>query len=116
MAAPRTPVGAKSDKIWRNAIMRAVKRRDSGEDPQALEKLADKVVTEGLDGNMAALKEIGDRLDGRPAQSVAMTVDDKRSRDEDIARATELIDGLGTGGSGDGAGGGEGEGGGGESD
>lgn len=70
MAAPKNPVGAKSDKVWRDAIMRAVKRRDSGEDPQALEKLADTLVTVALTGDVPALKEIGDRLDGKPAQAI----------------------------------------------
>lgn len=71
MAAPKNPVGAKSDKIWRDAIMRAVRRRDSGEDPQALEKLADSLVRKGMEGDVTALKEIGDRLDGKPVQAIA---------------------------------------------
>jgi hypothetical protein len=70
VAAPHNPLGAKSDKIWRDAIMRAVRRRDSGEDPQALEKLADKLVAKGLEGDIPALKEIGDRLDGKPTQEL----------------------------------------------
>jgi hypothetical protein len=71
LAAPINARGAKSDKLWRDAIMRAVKRRMSGEgDPQALDKLADKCVDMGLEGDMQAIKEIGDRLDGRPAQAI----------------------------------------------
>lgn len=71
MAAPINAKGAKSDKLWRDAIMRAVKRRMSGEgDPQALDKLVDKCVDMGLEGDMQAIKEIGDRLDGRPAQAI----------------------------------------------
>lgn len=71
MAAPNNPKGAKSDKLWRDAIQRAVKRRLDGTDgPQALDRLADKIVEKGLDGDIPAIKEIGDRLDGRPAQSI----------------------------------------------
>jgi hypothetical protein len=56
--------------MWREAILRAVKRRDSKEDPQALEKLADSLVAKGLEGDIPALREIGDRLDGKPAQPI----------------------------------------------
>lgn len=65
------PKGRISDKLWRDAIMRAVKRRASGQDPRALDKLADKVVALGLDGDMQAIKEIGDRIDGKPVQPQA---------------------------------------------
>ena len=37
---------------------------------QALRGLANKLVEMGLDGNLAAIKEIGDRLDGKPAQAI----------------------------------------------
>ena len=71
MARPNAAVQQrKSDKVWRDAVMRAVARRESKKDPQALEKLADSLVAKGLDGDVSALKEIGDRLDGRPAQTV----------------------------------------------
>ncbi len=77
MAAPDNPKGAKSDKIWRGAIMRAVRRLETDEPPkdpkpqQKLELLADQLVKQGLAGEVPALKEIGDRLDGRPMQTVA---------------------------------------------
>jgi hypothetical protein len=35
-----------------------------------LRLLADKLVERALDGDMAAIREIGDRLDGRPAQAL----------------------------------------------
>lgn len=57
-------------KPWRDAIMRAVSRRETGKDPQALEKLADKLIDAALSGDMQAIKEIGDRIDGKPAQAV----------------------------------------------
>jgi len=71
MARPNAAVQQrKSDKVWRDAVMRAVARRESKKDPQALEKLADSLVAKGLDGDVSALKEIGDRLDGKPAQAL----------------------------------------------
>lgn len=74
--AGRSGTGKRESRPWRDAIMRAVKRRIAGKgSPQALEVLADKVVELGLDGDVSALKEIGDRLDGRPVQAQAHSGD-----------------------------------------
>jgi hypothetical protein len=63
--------GAKSDKLWRDAIHRAVKQRLKGEgNPLALDQLARKLVDCALQGDIPALKEIGDRLDGKAVQGV----------------------------------------------
>lgn len=66
--------GPKSDKIWADAVRRAVMRRLENEEgkPQKIERLADNLVQMALDKDMGALKEIGDRLDGRPAQSTTL--------------------------------------------
>jgi len=75
MAAPRNPLGAKSDKLWRAALLRAVKRRKEGKgSPQQLERMADKCVERAVKGDMVAAKEVGDRLDGRASQSVDIDV------------------------------------------
>jgi hypothetical protein len=69
-----------AERPWREAIQRAVKRRLEGKDsPQALDKLADAIVSAGLAGDIAALREIGDRLDGKPAQGVTVSGDDNLS-------------------------------------
>lgn len=71
MAATKAPAGAKSDKLWRDALMRAVHREaEQGKPTKRLEALADKIVAKGLEGDIQAIKEIGDRLDGRPAQAL----------------------------------------------
>lgn len=63
--------GAKQEKVWREAISRAVKRKLAGEGhPQALDRLADALVEAGLEKDVAALREIGDRLDGKPTQQI----------------------------------------------
>ena len=64
--------GPKSDKIWSNAVHRAVKRRLENEEgkPQKIERLADKLVELALEGDIPAIKEVGDRLDGKPAQAL----------------------------------------------
>lgn len=77
MAARVNPsAGPKPDKIWREAIQRAVRRRADGKgSPQELERLATALVDAGLEGDISALREIGDRLDGKPAQAVVGEAD-----------------------------------------
>lgn len=71
MAARKNPGGNKGqDKLWSDAVRRAVNRAQKGKKTKRLEILADKLLDEGEAGNIAALKEIGDRLDGRPAQAI----------------------------------------------
>ena len=65
-------VGGKGvDKIWSDAVHRAVKRKQDGKADRNLERLADKLVAEGIAGNVQAIKEIGDRLDGKSVQGIA---------------------------------------------
>lgn len=75
MAAPKKAVGPKSDKEWREAIRLAVHEvRGAGKSKvKALRMLANTLVDKALEGDVSALKEIGDRLDGKPAQAVALT-------------------------------------------
>ncbi len=74
MATRKSPAGGpKGDKLWRDAIMVAVKRQATdGKKTKKLAMLADKLVTKALDGDITAMKEIGDRLDGKPAQAVEL--------------------------------------------
>lgn len=72
------------DSLWGDAIRRAIKRREDA-DPQALERLAEKLLTmaDG-DGSQAlgALRELGDRLDGKAPQSLDVTTTHERSTSE----------------------------------
>lgn len=70
MAAAENPKGRWSEKIWRDAIRVAVSRAQ--EDPakgKRLVALADALVEAGMAGDVSALKEIGDRLDGKVPQA-----------------------------------------------
>ena len=58
---------------WRQAINRAVSRKKSARSKViALDALADKLVEAGLAGDISALKEIGNRLDGMAHQSISV--------------------------------------------
>jgi hypothetical protein len=75
MAAPVGNQFAKKAKIWEQAIKRAISRRANGDIDHGLDELADKLVSLVATGDLPALKELGDRLDGRPAQALAVSGD-----------------------------------------
>ena len=62
--------------MWADAIrMEALKiGRNEGEDQKKLNRLAVKLIEKALEGDVGAMKEVGDRLDGKPHQSVAAEV------------------------------------------
>lgn len=68
------PVGNKNatkNKPWEEALRRALLQQDG----KKLRDLAEKLIDRALDGDVTALKEIGDRIDGKPAQSVTLAGD-----------------------------------------
>lgn len=67
------PGGAsKNQRPWTQSLQRALVqyKGDGVKRGAALRKIADKVVAQALDGDRAAIEEIANRLDGRPAQTV----------------------------------------------
>jgi len=72
MGAPAGNQNAKSAKRWQSAITRALAKAAGGEGLEAgLDKLAEKLVSAAESGEQWALLEIGNRLDGKPAQVIA---------------------------------------------
>lgn len=63
--------GAKENRLWGDAIRRAVTQSDS----ETLRRLADKLIEKAAEGDIPALRELGDRLDGKPHQSIEASVD-----------------------------------------
>jgi len=62
------------DKIFADAVRRAVLRKMQGKAKSTkLEALADELVNKGLAGDVSALKEIADRLDGKSKQAIDNT-------------------------------------------
>lgn len=61
----------KKKRIWEDAIKRALDRRETGKvDYKGIDELADKLIDKAAQGDMVALKEIGDRVDGKPPQAI----------------------------------------------
>ena len=65
------PNPANNGRPWKAAIARALARAEADGKFTDLNKLADKLLEKAAEGDMAALKELGDRLDGRSVQAIA---------------------------------------------
>jgi hypothetical protein len=68
MAAPKGNRNAAKGHMWAGAIRRAL-----AEDREALQEIARKLVSKAKEGDLAYIKEIGDRLDGKAAQSLELS-------------------------------------------
>ena len=68
-----SPIKHERNRVWREAIMRALAKKGSeGDVVAALEPIADKLVEMSLAGEISHMKERGDRLDGKAAQQVVL--------------------------------------------
>jgi hypothetical protein len=73
--AGNTNSGQRKDKLIRDALMLAAHRVQEG-DPEGRKKLAvaaAKVVEKAVEGDLAAFKEMADRIDGKSTQPVDVT-------------------------------------------
>ena len=76
MAGRGAPLGNQNSvksKRWQLAIDAALAKRCKGDGVKALEALAEKLLEQAEAGDVSALKELGDRMEGKPAQQVIMT-------------------------------------------
>lgn len=60
---------SKDNRLWRNTIMRAIAQGDA----ERLRKIAETLLDKAAEGDMAAIKELGDRLDGKASQQLQVT-------------------------------------------
>lgn len=70
MAAPKGNQYGANRARWRNAIEKALENRCKSDGQKALVAIAEQLIDKAMEGDMQALKELGDRMDGRPAQAV----------------------------------------------
>lgn len=71
------PIGnqnAANAKVWKAAIERALERRGAGDRKLALDALAEKLLLKCDESDLGALKELGDRLDGKPKETSDVNV------------------------------------------
>lgn len=62
---------SKENRLWANTL-----RRVAAQDPEKLRKIAEALYAKAADGDVQAAKEIGDRLDGKVAQALALMGED----------------------------------------
>ena len=86
--------GRKGEKHWRDALMVAVNRIRDGDPDQRplLAHLAEKCLELALQGDMQAIKEIGNRLDGRAPQAIEVTDDFSAMSNEELGAEIAQIE------------------------
>ena len=75
MGAPKGNKNAVKNREWSDAIRRAVARRSKGKNG-GLNRLADKLLDKVEEGDMTAIKEFGDRYEGKVPQAIEGTGED----------------------------------------
>lgn len=60
-------------KLWQAAILRALEARSRIDRKEALDTLAEKLLAKCDEADLQALKELGDRVDGKPSQEMDVT-------------------------------------------
>lgn len=68
--APLGNKNAAKAKLWHGAIMRALRKRSKSDQLEELDRLANKLIDLCASGDLPALKEFGDRIDGKSHQSM----------------------------------------------
>lgn len=71
MAAPLGNSNYIKGRRWSDAIDRALEKRGGGDKIKALDDLAEKLLQKCDEMDMSALKELGDRVEGKVAQIIA---------------------------------------------
>lgn len=82
--APLGNQNARKGRIWSQAIERALAKRSRADQIEAIDAMAEKLLALCDQGDLQALKEFGDRMEGKPAQSIAV------SGDEDAPLVTRI--------------------------
>lgn len=68
-----SPIKNERNRLVREAILRALEK--GGKPPEeALVPMAEKMIAQAADGDVASFREIADRLDGKPSQQIDMAV------------------------------------------
>lgn len=72
MSAPIGNQNARNAREWKDTLKYTLDNFENGaiERGKALREIATKLIEEALDGKMPAIREIADRLDGKPHQAM----------------------------------------------
>ena len=70
MAAPVGNSNAAKGKAWSEAVKKAIRAKYGKDWEESLADLAAQLVNAAAAGDLQALKEVGDRIDGKPKQQI----------------------------------------------
>ena len=79
MGAPIGNTNGAKAKVWTAAINRALDKRTKLEGKEAIDALAEKLLGLCDENNLLALREFGDRMEGKAAQSLAIGNEEGKS-------------------------------------
>jgi hypothetical protein len=91
----RRLLGQQRDKLFREALR--MQLAQAGEDLKALREIADVLIAEAKAGNIQAIRELADRLDGKPTQMLEHTAPSslpRRKLTYEIVHVTETKEPL----------------------
>jgi hypothetical protein len=91
----RRLLGQQRDKLFREALR--MQLAQAGEDLKALREIADVLIAEAKAGNIQAIRELADRLDGKPTQMLEHTAPSnlpRRKLTYEIVHVTETREQL----------------------
>lgn len=88
MAAPKNNRNAARAKDWRDTLVFVLENYKGCEKGMALREIANTLIAKAIDGDMQAIKEIGDRIDGKAVQCIEAEInrirDVKELTDEEL--------------------------------
>lgn len=74
VGAPFGNTNATKGRPWRAAIERALAKRSLASKKEALDDLAEVMLAACEAGDISAIKELGDRLEGKPSQAIEANI------------------------------------------
>jgi hypothetical protein len=86
------PGGKRQGRPWREAIERAVARRRGKKDLKGIDDIADKLLDVAASGDMQAVREFGDRMDGKAPQSLEHSGVIATTHEENLKQLDNLPD------------------------
>lgn len=69
------PGGRKTEKLFTDALRLALNEEDETTKKKKLRLVAEKLIKNALEGDNTAIKEIADRIEGKPQQTVEQKID-----------------------------------------
>lgn len=91
------PAGSKKVRVIQQQLTSALNEAYENSDKTKLRAIIDRWVAKAIDGDMQAIASIADRIDGKPAQTTDLNINDNRElRDLSTAELAERVaDALG---------------------